>query len=137
MKNLVYLILIAVLVSVSVGNAVALIQHDDAVKVTGTFEVQTNPGGSAITVQNSGSFNSIKLFDIDDNQIFQFRLIGTGDRLDVVDVTNSRINMAILASNGNVGINTATPQEKLDVNGNIKLNGNIVSNGDICIGSCP
>ena len=37
---------------------------------------------------------------------------------------------------GNVGINTAGPTEKLQVEGNIKLNGNITSDGDICIGTC-
>lgn len=129
--------MIAVLVSVSVGNALALVLHDDNTKVTGTFEVQSSPGGSAITVQNSGAFNSIKLSDVDDNQIWQFRLIGTGARLDVVDVTHNFVAIAILSSNGNVGIGTTTPTEALDVNGNIKLNGNIVSNGDICIGACP
>ncbi len=41
-------------------------------------------------------------------------------------------------NSGNVGIGTQTPDEKLEVAGNIKLNGNIVSDGDICIGSgCP
>ena len=39
---------------------------------------------------------------------------------------------------GNVGLGTTSPQERLDVNGNIRLNGNILSaGGDICIGTCP
>ena len=37
---------------------------------------------------------------------------------------------------GNVGIGTATPTEKLEVIGNIRLSGSIVSSGDICIGNC-
>jgi len=135
MKNLIYLIMIVLLISISVGSAMAILIHNEEVKVTGNFIVQ-NPAGSSITVQNSGFFNSIKLNDIDDNQIFQIRLIGTGARMDIVDITNNRINISILASNGNVGIGTATPTEQLDVNGNIKLNGNILSNGDICIGAC-
>lgn len=114
----------------------ALQLTDPTTKVTGNFEVQ-NPAGSSITVQNSGAFNSIKLRDIDDNQIYQIRLIATGARMDIVDITNSRVNISILSSNGNVGIGTTTPAEALDINGNIRLNGNIVSNSDICIGTCP
>ena len=127
--------MVVLLISISVGSAMALVLHDDNTKVTGNFEVQ-NPAGSSITVQNAGAFNSIKLSDLDDEQIFQFRLIGTGARLDIFDVTQNRVNIAILSSNGNVGIGTTSPTEALDVNGNIKLNGNIVSNGDICIGTC-
>jgi hypothetical protein len=41
-----------------------------------------------------------------------------------------------LKKNGKVGIGTTSPQEKLEVVGNIKVNGNIVSDGDICIGKC-
>ena len=37
---------------------------------------------------------------------------------------------------GNIGIGTNSPQEKLDVNGNIRLTGNILPNGDLCIGVC-
>lgn len=40
------------------------------------------------------------------------------------------------SQNYNVGIGTATPAEKLDVAGNIKLTGSIVSDGDICLGNC-
>ena len=51
-------------------------------------------------------------------------------------LTCTRTAIAISSSSGNVGIGILSPQEALDVNGNIKLNGNIVSNGDICIGTC-
>jgi len=129
--------MIAVLVSVTVGNAMALILLDDTVKVTGEMVVQRDTGPSAITVQNNQGFsNAIKFWDVDDSQVFQFRLIGTGDRLDILDVTNNRIGVSMLSSNGNVGINNVNPTEQLDVTGNIKLSGNIVSNGDICIGTC-
>lgn len=52
-------------------------------------------------------------------------------------VTTSATPALDILNNGNFGIGTTAPSEKLDVNGNIKLNGNIVSNGDICIGTCP
>jgi len=41
-----------------------------------------------------------------------------------------------IQNNGNIGIDTAFPQQKLDVAGNIRLTGNIVSPNDICIGAC-
>ena len=40
-----------------------------------------------------------------------------------------------ILDSGNVGIGTASPSERLHVQGNIKLSGNITSDGDICIGS--
>ncbi|MCP4590343.1 MAG: hypothetical protein GY842_06350, partial [bacterium] len=41
-----------------------------------------------------------------------------------------------MTPDGNVGIGDLVPEEKLEVDGNIKLSGNIVSDGDICIGNC-
>ncbi|OGB77081.1 hypothetical protein A2476_02815 [candidate division CPR3 bacterium RIFOXYC2_FULL_35_7] len=45
-------------------------------------------------------------------------------------------NTIINPGNGKIGLGTTDPDEKLEVNGNIKLNGNIVSDGNICIGNC-
>ena len=43
-----------------------------------------------------------------------------------------------VAANGNVGVGTASPTEKLQVNGNLRLEGDLVTSGEICIGSgCP
>lgn len=38
--------------------------------------------------------------------------------------------------NGNVGIGTVSPAQKLEVDGNIRLTGNLTSQNDICIGTC-
>ena len=38
--------------------------------------------------------------------------------------------MKLVSSTGNLGINTLTPSEKLEVNGNIKASGNVVSSSD-------
>lgn len=50
--------------------------------------------------------------------------------------SNNRKNAVTVLKNGNVGIGDSTPNEKLELNGNLKLTGNIVSDGDICIGKC-
>jgi hypothetical protein len=51
--------------------------------------------------------------------------------------TNNNVETARLASNGNFGIGTTSPTEKLDVNGNINVQGNldILSAGNSHIGS--
>ena len=137
MKSLVIYLIFALAAVGTIGSAMALITHADIVKVTEELQVERATGPSAITVQNSGFSNAIKFSDIDNPQIYQFRQIGTGDRLDILDITNNRLGISMLASNGNIGIFNGNPTEKLDVNGNIKLSGNILSNGDICIGTCP
>ena len=52
---------------------------------------------------------------------------GTG----TVSVATGGINRLTVASNGNVGIGTATPGSKLDVAGDINLTGNIRKNGEL------
>ena len=53
-------------------------------------------------------------------------------------VRNGISAYATIFQNGNVGVGTTSPTEKLDVNGNIHLGskGNITSSNDICIGTC-
>jgi hypothetical protein len=41
----------------------------------------------------------------------------------------------MVLSNGNVGVGTSVPTERLHVNGNLRLDGDLVTNGEICIGS--
>jgi len=128
-----------------VGNAWAMIVHNENVRVNGQFKVdggsvtvQRTGATSALVVQNDGSANIVKFSDLTtgQEQIFHLRQIAAGDRLDIFDSTNNGVRIAILAPSGNVGIGTTTPAEQLDVNGNIRLTGNIVSPNDICIGNC-
>ncbi|QQS58752.1 hypothetical protein IPN35_04060 [Candidatus Peregrinibacteria bacterium] len=48
----------------------------------------------------------------------------------------TQVGSAIHYIIGNVGIGTSSPQEALDIVGNIRLTGNILPNGDLCIGAC-
>ncbi len=52
-------------------------------------------------------------------------------------VRNGLSAYSTIFQNGNVGVGTTSPTEKLDVNGNIHLGGkgNITSSNDICIGT--
>lgn len=48
--------------------------------------------------------------------------VGTGD---IIDVRDGGVSKVMVDGNGNVGVGTTVPQQKLDVNGNIQLNNNI------------
>lgn len=67
--------------------------------------------------------------------------ITTKDGTDVIDgptpASFGLISVVTASANGNFGIGTTSPVQKLDVIGNIRLTGNIVSPNDICIGTCP
>jgi hypothetical protein len=51
------------------------------------------------------------------------------------DLYRVPIERMIIDSNGNIGIGTGDPSEKLEVNGNIKLTGSLVNNSDVAISS--
>jgi len=141
------IIVIIIAVGVTIGNATALVVHNEDTRITGELVVdggtvtsQRTGTTSAIVVQNDGTFeNAIKFnhFKSGEEQIFQIRQVPAGSRLEIVDISNNKVGVAILASSGNIGIGTQNPVEQLDVAGNIHLTGNIVSPNDICIGNCP
>lgn len=132
MKFPVYVIVLIVIGGVSIGNVLAITYTTENVSVS-----RTGATPAAIEVKSSGASSAFKLQDVDNPQIYQFRLVGDGSRFDITDITHNRVNIAVSSSSGNVGIGTATPLQKLDVAGNIRLTGNIVSPNDICIGTCP
>jgi len=114
------------------------------------IKAESTPGNSAVflVVGNNGEaiFNlmattgipALQLTDGDNGQAYRMRISQPGERLEFVDITAGGNNIRMVIDNaGNVGIDDITPQEKLDVNGNIRLTGNIVSPNDICIGNCP
>ena len=54
--------------------------------------------------------------------------IGTTDSQPIVFKTNNIARMRITSTNGNVGINSAIPSEKLDVTGNLRISGAFMPN---------
>ena len=144
-----YLILLIIIIGVSVGSAAAVVVHNENTIINGILKViggelavERSGLPSAITVQNDGDTNVIKFSDLTPGelQIFQFRQLASGGRLDIVDITNNKVMFSGIAGTGNVGIGgQINPQEALDVKGNIHLSGvtaKITANGDICIGAC-
>ncbi|MDH3324858.1 MAG: hypothetical protein OEL89_04425, partial [Candidatus Peregrinibacteria bacterium] len=104
-------------------------------------------GGTAIELNyyGTGDRNSYIDFHSDDintdysariirvpgeNADFIFQQRGAGDYKFYTNTSQEKVR---LTSGGNLGIGTATPNEKLHVAGNIKLSGNLISDGDICI----
>jgi len=129
------LVVLTILVGVTVTGAQAVISNLEDTTINDT----TNNDGTAFTVRTdtvSPSSESVFLFSHNGNvgaEAWKMRVQQSSDGLSFVKVGTGEV-MRLVGSN--VGIGTASPQEKLDVNGNIKLSGNIVSDGDICIGAC-
>ena len=102
-------------------------------------------GAPKITVSSSDVYPRLTTYSEYDS------LTDPSHRLWIIDSSNSdgvnqkhdivyRISgtdILYMDDSGKIGIGTSSPQERLDVNGNIRLTGNIVSPNDICIGSCP
>ena len=103
-----------------------------------------NGGTTGLSVLSTNAGNGIIRFgDTDDNRAGGITYQHAEDKMLL------RVNAetkATIDSDGHLGLGTKTPDEKLDVKGNIKLSGNLVSNqgniisvsdsGDICIGNC-
>ncbi|HEV8577609.1 MAG TPA: hypothetical protein VGX68_00895 [Thermoanaerobaculia bacterium] len=106
--------------------------------------VQINPpaGTDALTVSLAGSTTPEFLVDknawvrIGPQSGVPARLTvnaETGE--DPLRVRAAGVTKFMVLSNGNVGVGTSVPAERLHVLGNLRLDGNLVSNGEICIGS--
>lgn len=126
-----YLIVLVALGSVSVASVYAV------QTITDTLTVNNPSGNTAISVVSPSGEATILFSDQGPPaQAYRFRLQPSSSGLSIVDVIAGQERFRI-GGQGNVGIGTPLPQQKLDVNGNIRLTGNIVSPNDICIGTCP
>jgi hypothetical protein len=136
---------ISIALAGSIGTSYALITHNDNVNINGNLQViegnlvvsKTGGGDSGLSVKNSGGSAVFQFNDVDDSQVYRFKLNKLGDSFQFIDASSARTDMTIKLNNGNIGIGTTNPQERLDINGNLRVQGNITTNGDICIGSCP
>ena len=89
-------------------------------EVRGTFRVSS----TAAEFNHIALENSTEVFGYigGRNGDFYINAGGTKDKLRLATNGSDRL---IIQQNGNVGVNTSSPDEKLDVNGNIQINGNI------------
>lgn len=141
------LVIIAIVVAGSVGTSYALITHADNVAVNGNLtvndgnivSVRTDGSDSGNAMKNNGGSMVFTFSDLDDSQVYRFKLLGTGQEFQFLDFTHgNRLDLVIKTATGNIGIGEPNPQERLDVGGNLHVrDGTITADGDICIGACP
>jgi len=88
-------------------------------------EVLRLDGGSPyLSFYNSGTYKGFLWYD------GTKMVLGTSTNEPIL-ISPNNVTGAYFTTNGRLGVGTASPSEKLDVNGNINANGNINTNGDI------
>jgi len=153
MKIPTYVIMLILVIAISMGTVLALEVHTSPPVIidqgnlnvlNGQIIMDRSDGiAPAITMKAKGAAMGLKFHDTDPetNQEYLIRLTQDGKNLWFIDQTHgNRIDIAVKTATGNIGIGTNLPDEKLDINGNLKLSGTgrtITSDGDICIGNCP
>jgi len=125
----IYLVLLIVFVGISVSSAYATTVFTDGILNN------VAAGNSVIEARSDGGNAAIKLNDLGTSS-WGFTVFDNTNKFDITDLGQAKVRLSII-SNGNVGIGTQSPTEKLTVKGDIGLSGNIIPSGDLCIGSCP
>jgi hypothetical protein len=100
----------------------------------GKLEVSVTSPDDGITIRQtntSGSIGSAGLY-LNNNSGHNWAFLSTGPANNVganhfalYDVTQNQPRLFISGTNGNMGLGTTTPAQKLDVNGNINTSGNL------------
>ncbi|RDC63889.1 autotransporter outer membrane beta-barrel domain-containing protein [Adhaeribacter pallidiroseus] len=98
-------------------------------RLTGAFMPNGNAGTAGQVLQSAGvnaspvwvAAGAFSGWALGGNSVAALNTLGTTTAFDLPFITSNTEKMRIL-STGNVGINTATPTEKLEINGNLKIN---------------
>jgi len=154
-------ILLAVIGSITIGTAYAVTTFDSGlgetpVQITGgniqllngeIISDRTDGFSSRLVFKSDAGGSALLRFeDKDDNQVTHFRLTSNGAQFEIIDLTHGfRKDLVLRTDTGNIGMGVNSPQEKLDVNGNVRARGDLITDtgvirtasGDICIGNCP
>ncbi len=113
------------------------------------LRVENDAGSSSLQIHSAGGSKQMQFRDgdvADGEKVYSIRSTPNAKRIEWISNSDSnRIDFSISTVTGNIGIGKIQAEEKLDVNGNIKLSGDIVSdsainirpNGDLCLGDCP
>jgi len=113
------------------------------------LRVENNAGNSILQIHSAGGSKQMQFRDgdvADGEKVYSIRNTPNGKRIEWFSNTDgNRIDFSISTVTGNTGIGKIQAEEKLDVNGNIKLSGDILSdsainirpNGDLYLGDCP
>ncbi|MFZ4631731.1 MAG: hypothetical protein ACOYL8_00820 [Patescibacteria group bacterium] len=92
---------------------------------TGNIGIGTTTPGAKLQIYGSAGVNNFLSFAEAGNRTWNF--YANNGYLNIRDVTAGLDFLTIKGGSGNLGIGTTDPQEKLEVNGNIKLNGQAYS----------
>jgi hypothetical protein len=98
---------------------------------SGEILVETNPGQNSVqllqgTIRTDNSLTSRYISAANGTDYWGIGKTHTGNNeFHIVNYPNSRWDFTVLASNGNVGIGTLTPTNRLSVSGNADFSGNM------------
>ena len=100
---------------------------DFSSSLTNEFAIRADGG---VTMSTVGEGKSILRLDME--RRWEFRQLGYGSEtaLELASVGDGDDKNFVVTTRGNVGINTAKPQEKLHVTGNILASGTVAQNSD-------
>ncbi|MFC1596256.1 beta strand repeat-containing protein, partial [Candidatus Margulisiibacteriota bacterium] len=115
--------------------------NGDILMTSGSGSVLYFADGSSMTSAGVGSYGSLSSsLNVTITADSDFN--GTG----IIQMKNGSSVSMVVSQNGNIGIGTVNPEQKLHIVGDLKVSGNIkasdlqvsniTSDGDICIGNC-